>query len=68
MTFSAFGEPIERIDDPTSPFYVPRDQQLDHDSGPDSDALTPETGDDLDGWQPGDPIEELPASDSGEEE
>lgn len=58
---NAWGEPIEVEDDPTERDYVPPDQRLDVDEGPASDALGPDkdgvdTGDDLDGWKPGDPV------------
>lgn len=57
---NAWGEPI----DPTKPspvYLVPEEERLDVDGGPGSDALgeddhEDDTGDDLEGWQPGDPI------------
>lgn len=55
MTLNVFGEPVEP-EDPNDPFWVPEDQRKDVDEGPESDALDDLTGDDLDGWKPGDPV------------
>lgn len=54
MPLNAFGEEIEETEDPDSPFYVPPEDRLDYDTE-DSNALDDKTGDDLEGWQPGDP-------------
>lgn len=54
---NAWGEPLaEALDD--DPWAVPEPEQLDHDhpTDPESNALTAETGDDLDGWETGDPV------------
>lgn len=55
---NAWGEPLEpALDD--DPWAVPESEQLDHDhpdTDPTSNALDDETGDDLDGWQPGAPV------------
>lgn len=56
---NAFGEQIEKTEDPDSPFYVPPEERVDDDSiDPDgvSNALDEKTGDDMDGWKPGDPV------------
>lgn len=67
MTMNSWGELIELIDDgeedrEADPYWVPEDQRLDTDSeDPASNALGEDgagadTGDDLDGWKPGDPV------------
>ena len=41
------------------PWHVPKKQRLDRDQPHEKhdNALDDETGDDLDGWKPGDPVE-----------
>jgi hypothetical protein len=56
---NAWGDPIAP-EDPDDPWWVPPAERKLSDEGPESDALGPDadgmdTGDDLDGWKPGDP-------------
>ncbi len=54
---NAWGEPVDP-ENPSDVYWVPEDQRKDTDTDDDlANALDDETGDDLDGWQPGDPIE-----------
>lgn len=58
---NAFGETIYPIEDPTDLHYVPPSERKDTDDDPDADALgvglgVEDFGDDLDGWQVGDPV------------
>ena len=57
---NAWNQIIEPVVDPDDPWTVPEDQRVDHDDDPDADAIAPglgdEEGDDLDGWQVGDPV------------
>lgn len=57
---NAWGESVPQDEDPEDLYYVPPEERVDVDSGPASDALGADdhgidTGDDLDGWKPGDP-------------
>lgn len=57
---NAWGEPVEEHPE-KDPWHVPEDKRLDEDfpdTDPTSNALDDVTGDDLDGWQPGDPVGE----------
>lgn len=57
MTSNVWGEPVEELED--DPWFVPEDERLEEDlpdTDPTSNALDDETGDDLDGWEPGDPV------------
>lgn len=56
----AYGEPVEP-EDPNDPYWVPPEERLENDDDPDASSLKPgedgvDTGDDLDGWSPGDPV------------
>lgn len=56
MTVNVWGEPVDEHSD-RDPWWVAPSERLDHDEPDDpyADALDDETGDDLDGWRPGDP-------------
>jgi len=56
--YNAWGEEVSP-ENPTEDSWVPIEERKDSDDDdPDnnSNALDDETGDDLDGWKPGDPI------------
>ncbi len=58
MTTNAWGQVVEEHAE-EDPWHVPPDERLDEDNpntDPTSNALDDETGDDLDGWVPGDPV------------
>lgn len=55
---NAWGEPVEESDEKDS-WWVPKDERLEEDfpdTDPTSNAIDDETGDDLEGWEPGDPV------------
>lgn len=55
---NAWGEPVEESPE-EDPWHVPKKERLDEDNpntDPTSNALDDETGNDLDGWEPGDPV------------
>lgn len=58
MPTNAWGDPVEEQSD-LDPWFVPEDQRLEEDfptTDRSSNALSDETGNDLDGWEPGDPV------------
>lgn len=57
-TRNAWGEPVEEEGEDDD-WFVAEDQRLNEDrphTDPDSNAMDDETGNDLDGWNPGDPV------------
>lgn len=55
---NAWGKSVEEAPE-EDPWHVPENERLDEDNpdtDPTSNALDDETGDDLDGWEPGDPV------------
>lgn len=57
-TRNAWGELVE-VEGEDDDWFVPEDQRLNEDrpyEDPDSNAMDDETGNDLDGWNPGDPV------------
>lgn len=57
MTTNAWGDPVEE-DSTQDSWHVPEAERETEDFPDqwDSNALDDETGDDLDGWEPGDPV------------
>lgn len=58
MTTNAWGDQVEELSE-EDPWHVPEGERLEEDfpdSDPTSNALSDETGNDLDGWETGDPV------------